>query len=316
MISAASQQLEGALESSGVSHEMNTHVKRAVITGGNTGMGFESARAFAAKGWQTTLACRSLERAQQARKKIISEFPDARVEVELLDLSDLDSVRAFGKKAQQESQPLDVLLNNAGIMAAPELRTKQGFEMQLATNHLGHFLLTSLLLPLMADPKRPGRVVTVSSAAHLFGKINFGDLQYSKSYSAWGAYGQSKLANILFTYELARRLPSHLTANTLHPGVVATELQRYLIDPNPPWWKAILYLPLYPMKYFLKTPEDGAATQIHLCLSPEVEGVTSEYWVDSKSSKSNAASHNMEVARKLWDVSLELTKADYSFLDA
>ncbi|CAL8470625.1 g10167 [Coccomyxa elongata] len=283
--------------------------KSALITGANTGIGFETAKSLAAQGYATVLACRNIEKGRAARDKIKAELPGARVEAVPLDLTDLSTIRSFANKALDGGRPLDVLVNNAGVMATPEIRTKDGFELQLATNHLGHFLLTTMLLPMLTDPSRPSRIVNVSSSAHMFGKINFEDLQSRRSYQPWIAYGQSKLANVLFTYELARRLPldSNLTVNALHPGVVQTELQRYLVPDPVPWWQVPL---LQAASLFLKTPVQGAATSIFLASSPEVEGISSKYWVNCKPVASSKASYDTDVARKLWEVSEELTGAD------
>ncbi|KAK9904189.1 hypothetical protein WJX75_006317 [Coccomyxa subellipsoidea] len=286
-------------------------LKETVFWGANTGIGFETAKALAAQGYATVLACRDISKARAARDKIKEGLPGAKVEAVPLDLADLSSIRSFASKALDGGRPLDVLINNAGVMATPELQTKDGFELQLGTNHLGHFLLTTMLLPLLTDPSRPSRIVNVSSSAHMFGRINFEDLQSRRNYQPWVAYGQSKLANLLFTYELARRLPldANVTVNALHPGVVQTELQRYLVPDPVPWWQVPL---LKAASVFLKTPKQGAATSIYLASSPEVEGVSSKYWVDCKPKASNKASYDTDVARKLWEVSQELTGAPIS----
>ncbi|KAK9826117.1 hypothetical protein WJX81_004880 [Elliptochloris bilobata] len=281
----------------------------ALITGANTGIGYETALALACKGYATVLACRDLEKARAARERIKAQCPDAKVEAVQLDLASLESVRLLANKCLQGGRPLSVLVNNAGIMACPELKSQDGYELQLAVNHLGHFLLTTMLLPLLTDASRPARIVNVSSSAHQFGTIQFDDLQSRRGYQPWRAYGQSKLANILFTYELARRLPrsANLTVNALHPGVVRTELSRFLIaDPAPLWQRPLVQL----SQFFLKTPEQGAATSIHLASSPDVEGITSKYWSDCRPLRSNRESYDAGVAARLWQVSHELTGAD------
>ena len=164
-----------------------------------------------------------------------------------------------------------------------------------------------MLLPLLTDPKRPSRIVNVSSAAHMFGHMNFEDLQSTQNYDAWRAYGQSKLANVLFTYQLAKLLPadSNTTVNTLHPGVVNTELGRYLLPDQPAWWQIPL---VNGLNAFTLTPEQGAATSIYLASSPEVEGVTGKYYDKCKPIVSSKESYDAEVARKLWDTSAELVE--------
>lgn len=201
---------------------------RAVVTGANSGLGFETARALARHGASVTLAVRSVPKGQDALARIRADAPAATVTVEELDLADLGSVRDFAQRwTAANPDGLHLLVNNAGVMAIPRRETADGFEMQLGTNHLGHFALTGLLLDaLAAVPK--ARVVTVSSAAHRFGRMSFDDLMGTRHYSAWRAYGQSKLANLLFTSELQRRLQHAglaVTAMAAHPGYAATNLQ-------------------------------------------------------------------------------------------
>lgn len=280
-----------------------------VITGGNTGIGFETAKALLRKGDKVVLACRDDAKAAAAVARLQGMVPGAEVSSATLDLADLSSVRDFSKAYLDSGASLDVLLNNAGVMACPEMRTADGFEMQLGVNHLGHFLLTLELLPLLTDPASPARLVNVASEAHKFGKINFADLNSDKSYSAWTAYGQSKLANVLFTYEMNRLLPNtaNLTVNSLHPGVVATELGRYLLNPNVPQFLtdtlAALASPL------LKTPQQGAETSIYLASSADVRGMSGKYFDNCTPVASSPASYDAAVARKLWELSVEMTGA-------
>ena len=198
-----------------------------IITGANSGIGYEAALALAKRKAEITLACRNEEKARAAVDRIRAEVPSARLKIIPLDLSDLASVRAFAERFREEQSQLHALVNNAGVMALPRRLTVDGFEMQFGTNHLGHFALTGQLLDLLlATPA--SRVVNVSSIAHKFGKIRFHDLQGEKRYSKWAAYGQSKLANLLFTHELDRRLKErgHETISVAcHPGWAATSLQ-------------------------------------------------------------------------------------------
>jgi len=254
------------------------------------------------------IACRSPEKGRAAVDKIREANPASIIDSMVVDLADMKSIRDFSSAYLDSGRRLDILINNAGVMACPQLTTKDGFELQLGVNHLGHFALTNQLLPLLQDPNRPSRIINLSSSAHTFGTINFADIMSRRSYQPWAAYGQSKLANVLFTYELARRLPktASCTANALHPGVVDTELARYLVPDDPPFWqKPFLGL----LRGFTKRPEEGAQTSIYLASEPGVEGITARYWVDCEMKPSSAESYDREVARKLWEVSEELTAA-------
>ena len=202
--------------------------RTVIVTGANSGLGFCTTEALAAHGAKVTMAVRDLEKGEKAATRIRASTPKAQVELALLDLSDLATIRAFAQDwSAANPQGLDLLINNAGIMAIPKRATADGFEMQIGTNHLGHFALTGLLLPaLVAVPN--SRVVTVASQAHRMGRMNFADLMGDKRYQQWRAYGQSKLANLLFTAELQRRLDqAHLSILALaaHPGFASTNLQ-------------------------------------------------------------------------------------------
>ena len=201
--------------------------RTAIVTGSNTGIGFETAKALALKGAQVILACRTPAKGLEAVQRILAESPGSTVRFEQLDLADLDNVRAFGERLNTAGEPVDLLILNAGVMVPPRSKTAQGFELQFGVNHLGHFALTGHLLPLLTET---GRVVVVSSTAANLGEMNFEDLNFeSRSYKPWPAYGQSKLANQLFVTELQRQLqaagkPQKVTA--AHPGWTATDLQR------------------------------------------------------------------------------------------
>jgi NAD(P)-dependent dehydrogenase (short-subunit alcohol dehydrogenase family) len=201
----------------------------AVVTGSNSGIGFETARILAAKGATVVMACRNLEKANPKADEIRRAHPEADVEVMELDLSDLESVQRFTDAFRARHSRLDLLINNAGIMVPPYGKTAQGFETQFGVNHLGHFALTGSLLDLVVQT--PGsRIVTVSSVAHQLGAIHFSDLNWEKGYKAQAAYGQSKLANLLFTYELQRRLAAagkDTLAVAAHPGWTETNLQEH-----------------------------------------------------------------------------------------
>jgi NAD(P)-dependent dehydrogenase (short-subunit alcohol dehydrogenase family) len=202
--------------------------RTAIVTGANSGIGLPTAAALAAHGASVTLAVRDAGKGEAARRQIVDADPGALVEVSILDLASLASVREFAAAwATAHPEGLDLLINNAGVMATPRRQTADGFELQFGTNHLGHFALTGLLLPaLVARPR--SRVVTVASGAHRFGRMDFGDLMGARRYLAWRAYGQSKLANLLFTAELERRLELNsipTRAMAAHPGWAATNLQ-------------------------------------------------------------------------------------------
>jgi retinol dehydrogenase 12 len=200
--------------------------KVVVITGANSGIGKETAVDLAKRGGKIYIACRDVKRGEDALKEIKERSGSENVHFLQLDLASMASIHEFSKKYHQLESQLHVLINNAGIMAVPKAMTKDGFEMQIGTNHLGHFLLTNLLLDLLKQSS-PSRVVNVSSMFHWYGRINKDDLNSEKSYWRWLAYGQSKLANILFTRELSKRLEgSGVTVNSLHPGAVKTELTR------------------------------------------------------------------------------------------
>ena len=201
----------------------------AVVTGANTGLGFETARVLAARGASVVLAVRDTDKGKRAAARIAGTAPGADVTVQPLDLASLESVRAAAGELRARHPRIDLLVNNAGVMLTPRQATRDGFELQFGTNHLGHFALTGLLLEQML-PVPGSRVVTVSSLAHrVRARINFGDLQSERSYRRVGAYGQSKLANLMFAYELARRLSGAgiTIAVAAHPGLAATELSRY-----------------------------------------------------------------------------------------
>lgn len=283
------------------------------VTGANSGIGYEAARGFARKGAHTILACRDTDKAQVALAKIQAEIPEARVEILRLDLASLDSVRQFSAALKARHDRLDVLVNNAGLGGIPYTTTKDGFEMHFGTHHLGHFALTGLLIELLLET--PGsRVVTVSSAGHIVARIDFDNLNYDggKNYSLISAYGRSKLANLLFTYELQRRLEAQ-GAGTLavaaHPGNAQTDLLRNAAER---WYFFRLILPLVP-----KTQQSaamGALPTLRAALDPGVEGgqfYGPSGWLGLRGHpvlvQSSKASHNRADARRLWQVSEELT---------
>jgi len=207
----------------------NQSGRKVLVTGANTGIGFETARALARKGAHVTLACRNLNKGQEAMERILADSADVAVSLEQLDLADLRNIEAFASRFKEQHERLDLLILNAGVMVPPETKTAQGFELQFGVNHLGHFALTGALLQLV-QATEGSRVVVVSSTAATRGVMDFDDLQFEKrKYAPWPAYGQSKLANQLFTLELQRRLRaagSSVLVTAAHPGWTATDLQR------------------------------------------------------------------------------------------
>jgi NAD(P)-dependent dehydrogenase (short-subunit alcohol dehydrogenase family) len=286
--------------------------KNVIVTGANSGIGKETSRVLAKNGANVIMACRSLERGQEAIEEIKKQHPDAKVHLLPLDLGSLKSVKEFAHEFDALKLPLHILICNAGIMATPFSQTPEGHELQFGTNHLGHFLLTKLLLPRLKEGQ-PSRVVVVSSTAHRFSGINFDDINgkgtwYTGStYSKFKAYGQSKAANILFAIELDRRMRAQglqITANALHPGAIKTNLQLHVQDSNVVKYSEKLKLDTY----FFKTIPQGAATSVYVACSPSIEGIGGRYFSDSNLAVPATHACDPNVARRLWDVSEEMTK--------
>jgi NAD(P)-dependent dehydrogenase (short-subunit alcohol dehydrogenase family) len=286
----------------------------AVVTGSNTGIGYHAAAALAQSGAHVVLAVRDPQKGNLALARIIAAHPDADVTLHALDLSSLDSVRAAATALRSAYPRIDLLINNAGVMWTPKQLTADGFELQFGTNHLGHFALTGLLLDSLL-PVRGSRVVTVSSSAHRFrAAIHFDDLQWEQSYDRYAAYGQSKLANLLFTYELQRRLADH-QANTIavaaHPGAASTELGRSA---------PALLKPLFALAspVLFQNAAMGALPTLRAAADPDVEG-GQYYGPDGlgeqrghpKLVSSSAQSHDEDLQHRLWQVSEELTGVTY-----
>ncbi|OBB95635.1 SDR family NAD(P)-dependent oxidoreductase [Mycobacterium sp. 852002-30065_SCH5024008] len=284
----------------------------AVITGANTGLGYETAAALADHGARVVLAVRNLDKGKDAAARITARSPHAEVALQELDLTSLDSIRAAAEQLKADYGRVDLLINNAGVMWTPKSTTKDGFELQFGTNHLGHFALTGLLLDRML-PVAGSRVVTVSSMGHrIRADIHFDDLQWERGYSRVGAYGQSKLANLLFTYELQRRLAPHGTtiAAAAHPGGSRTELTRNL--PSLLTRVAPLIEPLF------QGADMGALPTLRAATDPGVLG-GQYYGPDGFGEQrgyprlvgSSEKSHDVDVQRRLWAVSEELTGVTY-----
>ncbi len=284
----------------------------AIVTGANSGIGLETARALAHAGGTVIMACRNPEKAEAALADIKSSCPDGDVRVMQLDLSSLVSINQFVENFKKQFDHLDLLINNAGVMMTPQQQTADGFELQFGTNHLGHFALTGQLIDLILTT--PGaRIVNVSSMAHKFGKIDFDNLNAEKNYNKTFAYGQSKLANLLFTHELNRRLSetdTDVIATAAHPGWTATNLQ----DDVP------LFKLANPI--FSQRPPMGCLPTLRAAVDPAARpndyfgpGGIAEIQGYPRRVKPAAKATDTQQARRLWDVSVELTGIDYGGLN-
>ena len=281
----------------------------ALVTGANSGLGLESARALAAKGATVVLACRSLAKAEQAREQLLAgASPQARIELLELDLADLASVARAAAELAQRHEWIDLLLNNAGVMAPPRTLTPQGFELQFAVNHLGHYALTRLLLPLLRSSTSP-RVVQVTSGAQYFGQIDFDDLQGERRYDRWKAYGQSKLANVVFAQELQRREPQLLSA-AAHPGLARTNLQPTSVAANGSRVERVAYSLMGPL---FQSAAQGALPQLFALTAPQAQpgghyGPSQLGGIKGwpKAVPMAAAARDQDLAARFWQVSEEL----------
>lgn len=292
----------------------------AVVTGGNIGLGYESVLALAKKGAKVVMASRNLDKANAARREILAQVPNGKVEVMQVDLSNLASVRAFSEAFRHRYDRLDILLNNAGLMIPPYGTTKDGFETQFGVNHLGHFALTGLLLDVvLATPN--SRVVTVSSGAYRGGRINFDDLQSKQRYNAWGAYSQSKVANIHFMRELQARLDaigSSTISVSAHPGYSATDLQ------NPQKVGGIPLAGLFTSianRFFAQSAAMGALPQLYAATAPGVRG--GDFFGPDNGMKGypkleplQAHAMDRSVEARLWAVSEALTEVKFEALES
>jgi NAD(P)-dependent dehydrogenase (short-subunit alcohol dehydrogenase family) len=273
--------------------------KVCLITGATSGIGRETAQALARQGAAVVIVGRDKAKAERTAAQIKKESGNPNVEYLLADLSIQAEVRRLAGEFLSRYDRLDVLVNNAGAIFLRRKESRDGIEMTFALNHLNYFLLTNLLLDRLKK-SAPARIISVSSAGHLGASIDFGNLQMEKGYWGFEAYGRTKLCNVLFTYELARRLKDNgVTANAVHPGLVATNIGRNngLL--------AWLFQPL--IRFVAKSPREGAETLIYLASSPEVEGVSGKYFANKRAVRSSANSHDEETARRLWQASAEMT---------
>ncbi len=294
--------------------------RNVVVTGANSGIGYEATKAFASHGAHVVLAVRSVHRGEDAKAELETEYPGASLTVHELDLADLDSVAAFADWYETTYDSLAVLANNAGVMAIPRSETADGFETQFGVNHLGHFALTGRLLDVLRRTSGATRIVTQSSMAHESGEIDFDDLQHEQEYDKWAAYGQSKLANVLFAYELDRRLRAanaSVTSVACHPGFAATNLQ--LRGPEAEGSRLRLLAMKAANAAVAQSAEAGAWPLLYAATHPSIDG--GEYVGPGgllnvrghpEEQQSSERSGDEATARRLWSVSADLTDVTFN----
>lgn len=294
--------------------------KTVIVTGCNTGIGKCTVQDLYQRGAKVLMACRNLDAAKEARNDIIEQSKTlenlGEIKIIHLDLSDFESVRKCAREILDSEDRIDILINNAAVMMCPKLLTKDGFEMQFGTNHLGHFLFTMLLLPKIKKSES-ARIINVSSNGHKYSKgIDFEDINYEKKrYSALSAYADSKLANVLFTKALAKRLKdanvNNVNVYTLHPGVVGTDLGRHL---NQTYFSGLTLFFNYAAYYLSKTPMDGAQTTIYCAVDEKCANETGLYYSECKVNETTILGQNEELADKLWEFSAKLVHLDANSL--
>lgn len=278
----------------------------AIVTGGTEGIGLATSKRLALLGMHVIIAGNDSAKGRQVVRKIKEETGNQEVEFSYCDLASMRSVREFVLKFKEKKLPLHVLVNNAGVMMVPQRETEDGFEEHFGLNYLGHFLLTNLLLDTLRRSGRPGceaRVVTLSSATHYVGELALDDLQSRGGYSPHGAYAQSKLALVLFTYHLQALLAaqgSHVTANVADPGVVNTDLYKHV------FWGTRLVKKLFGW-WFFKTPDEGAWTSVYAAVAPELEGVGGRYLYNERETRSLALTYDQHLQHQLWARSCRMT---------
>lgn len=270
----------------------------ALITGANAGMGKATAVALAKDGMHVVMLCRDKVRGEAALADVKQRSGSDTITLMLCDLGEMASIREFSVAFHERFTRLDRLVNNAGVICLKREETKDGLELQFGVNHIGHFLLTNLLLDLLTPSSR---IVVVGSGAHKVGRIDFDNLELKRSYSVVSGYSRSKLCNLLFVRELARRLgPDGATVNCVHPGAVATSIA---INRKTGFGKTITKV----LGWLVQTPEQGAATAIYVATSDECAHITGEYFYKCKLARSSKRSKDMALARQLWDVSVKIT---------
>ncbi len=292
----------------------NQKEKTAIVTGANAGLGFETTLELAKKEIKVIMACRNLNKGESAKDEILKQVPKAQLEVMEIDLSELDSVREFAKSFLAKHSSLNLLVNNAGVMMPPYQKTKDGFELQMAANYFGHFLLTGLLIDIITKTKN-SRIISLSSIAHRNASINFKDMQSEQKYSKFGAYGQSKLACLIFSKELQRRLEANKKPNSIsvaaHPGASNTELARHL-----PKLATILLTPF--LLLVTHSPRNAAKPTLLASLGKDVDG--GDYYGpqgfmemngNPGLAKAESQAYDVLTAKKLWEESEKLTDIEF-----
>ena len=279
--------------------------KTVLVTGASSGIGLATAGKLAALGAHVVMVSRTQPRGAKARDGILRTTPAAKLELLIADLSTTAAIRKAADAFHKKHTRLDVLINNAAVLTSRRQVTTENFEMQFFVNHLAYFMLTGLLLDTLRAANS-ARIVSVSSTAHSRGVIDFDDLQLSVDYRGWQAYANTKLMNVVFTYELARRLEgTRITANCLHPGVIHTNLLNN--------FSSVLQTAWHATGRFFKTPDDGAETPVYLASSPEVATVSGKYFKYCKPLGTSAQSNDRDVQRRLWEASERLSGVTYSF---
>lgn len=274
--------------------------RNVLITGANSGIGKVIALELAKQDYHVIMLCRDEKRGSIAHQEVMAKSGRGDIDLMICDLASLASIRAFSAAFTEKYETLSILINNAGVVLPGRHETADGFELQFGVNHLGHFLLTGLLLPLLRKGT-PSRIINVSSGAHTMGKLDFKDLQMTKGYKSINAYAQSKLAIILFTKSLSKRLMHDgITVNCLHPGISGTQMGVDRVTGKGKFLASIV-------KFIALTPEKGAETTLYLATSPEVENTTGEYFYKKKIAKPSPKALDEKLGARLWEVSEKLT---------
>jgi NAD(P)-dependent dehydrogenase (short-subunit alcohol dehydrogenase family) len=293
--------------------------KVVIVTGANSGLGYETAQTLAAKGATVVMAVRNLDKGAKAETECQMAVPGAALDVMQLDVGDLTAVRQFAEAFKAKYERLDILCNNAGLMAIPRQETADGFEMQLGVNHLGHFALTGLLLDVISSTPQ-ARIHNVTSTANFMGAINFDDLMGEKAYSRWGAYGQSKLANVFFTFELQKRLQAaglDTMANVSHPGLVIGNLQENSMAQSGTWYEGIFYQ--FSRLFLARDISKGVEPMLYAMTAPEAKGGVLygpkyiHHLGPVAEVKANSEAYDTAALARFWDISEAMTGVTFDF---
>ncbi|GAB6090620.1 SDR family NAD(P)-dependent oxidoreductase [Spirochaeta dissipatitropha] len=278
--------------------------RNALVTGANSGLGKAITAGLAAEGLHVVMMCRNAERGEAARQDILAQQPDAAISLMICDLSSLEDIRRFSMDFCEGHGSLDILVNNAGLITPRRQESRDGYELQFAVNHLGHFLLTNLLLDSLKKSKLKkgsiARIINISSGAHKIGRIHFEDINLENKYRLWQSYAQSKLANLLFTLELAQRLEdTGAEVYAVHPGAVASQMG---VNRETGFGAGIMRM----LKPFFQSPEEAAATALFLATAPQTGAESGTYWYRMKQVKPGSQALNTDTAQRLWKISEEM----------